>query len=45
MKVSVGDQAAPFALPYEAGGTVDLADSLGRERIVLLFFPFAWSMF
>ena len=43
MKVSVGDQAAPFALPYEAGGTVDLADSLGNERIVLLFFPFAFT--
>lgn len=43
MKVSVGDTAAPFALPYEAGGTVDLADSLGRERIVLLFFPFAFT--
>lgn len=41
--VRVGDRAAPFTLPYEAGGTVDLGDHLGRERIVLLFFPLAFT--
>ena len=43
MQVSVGDRVAPFSLPYEAGGAIDLADHLGRERIVLLFFPFAFT--
>lgn len=43
MKMSVGDRVEPFTLPYEAGQTIDLADHLGRERIVLLFFPFAFT--
>ena len=43
MKISVGDRAEPFTLPYEAGGTIDLGDYLGRDRIVLLFFPLAFT--
>ena len=43
MSISVGDRATPFKLPYEAGEAIDLADVLGRERIVLLFFPFAFT--
>ena len=42
-KISVGDRVEPFTLPYEAGGTIDLADHLGRNRIVLLFFPLAFT--
>ena len=40
MSISVGDRAEPFALPYEPGGTIDLADHLGRDRIVLPVLPF-----
>ncbi|WP_419165127.1 hypothetical protein [Candidatus Palauibacter sp.] len=36
MQISVGDRVEPFTLAHEAGGTIDLADHLGRERIVLL---------
>ena len=43
MTISVGDRAEPFAIPYEPGGTIDLADHLGRDRIVLLFYPLAFS--
>ena len=43
MQISVGDRVEPFMLAHEAGGTIDLADHLGRERIVLLFFPFAFT--
>ncbi len=41
--MSIGDRATPFTLPYEAGSTIDLADYLGRDRIVLLFFPLAFT--
>lgn len=43
MTISVGDRVEPFALPYEAGKQINLADHLGREPIVLLFFPFAFT--
>jgi peroxiredoxin len=43
MKISVGDRAEPFTLPYEDGGTIDLGDHLGRDKIVLLFFPLAFT--
>lgn len=43
MQISVGDHVEAFALPFEPGGTIDLADHLGSEPIVLLFFPLAFS--
>lgn len=43
IKISVGDRVEPFTLPYEAGGTIDLGDYLGRDRVVLLFFPLAFT--
>ena len=43
MKISIGDRVEPFTLPYEAGGAIDLGDYLGRNRIVLLFFPLAFT--
>lgn len=43
MSLRIGDRAPAFELPYEPGATVDLADHLGRDVIVLLFFPLAFS--
>jgi peroxiredoxin len=41
--IRTGDKAIGFTLPARPGETVDLADHLGRDRIVLLFFPLAFS--
>ena len=43
MTLEVGDRAEPFELPFQPGQMMDLADHLGRDRIVLLFFPLAFS--
>ncbi len=39
----MGDRAPSFALPAAPGEVIDLADHIGREKIVLLFFPLAFS--
>ncbi len=39
----MGERAPSFALPAAPGEIIDLADHLGREKIVLLFFPLAFS--
>ncbi len=39
----MGDRAPAFALPAAPGDMIDLADHIGREKIVLLFFPLAFS--
>ncbi|MHC4948434.1 MAG: redoxin domain-containing protein [Planctomycetota bacterium] len=43
MPVRTGDPAPAFSLPAKPGETVDLADHIGRDRVVLLFFPLAFS--
>lgn len=43
MSLAVGDAAPAFRLPHRPGEFVDLRDHLGRDRVVLLFFPLAFS--
>lgn len=41
--VSVGDRAPAVALPCKPGEVVDLASVFGKEKVVLLFIPLAFS--
>ncbi len=41
--LKVGDKAPDFTLPSTDGGTVHLADLLGKGTIVLAFFPAAFT--
>ena len=43
MSVRAGDKAPIFELPQGPGDFVDLGDYIGREKVVLLFFPLAYS--
>lgn len=43
MSVRNGDRAPEFVLPYRPGRYVDLSDHLGKEKVVLLFIPLAFS--
>lgn len=43
MLISVGSKAPAFALPCQPGQVVDLASVIGHEKVVLLFFPLAFS--
>ena len=43
MPIRKGDKAIGFTLPAKPGETIDLAHHLGKDRIVLLFFPLAFS--
>lgn len=43
MSVQEGDRAPDFGLPAGPGEEVDVGELLGRERVVLLFFPLAFS--
>lgn len=43
MTVEEGDPAPGFTLPAAPGEQVDVGDLLGREPVVLLFFPLAFS--
>lgn len=43
MSIRKGDKAIGFTLPAKPGETVDLTQHLGRDKIVLLFFPLAFS--
>ena len=38
-----GDRAAGFALPAKPGEVVDVGEHIGRDPVVLLFFPLAFS--
>ncbi|MSR34442.1 MAG: redoxin domain-containing protein [Phycisphaerales bacterium] len=43
MLISVGSKAPAFALSCQPGQVVDLATVIGHEKVVLLFFPLAFS--
>ena len=41
--LKVGDKAPDFTLPSTQGGTVHLADYIGKGTVVLAFFPAAFT--
>ena len=41
--LKVGDKAPDFTLPSTNGGTMHLADYIGKSTVVLAFFPAAFS--
>ncbi len=43
MPLKKGDRAIEFKLPAKPKDEVDLAQHLGKDKIVLLFFPLAYS--
>ncbi len=43
MALSIGTAAPAFKLPCKPGEEVDVAALLGREKVVILFFPLAFS--
>ena len=43
MSLSVGSAAPSFKLPAKPGEEVDVGACLGKEKVVLLFFPLAFS--
>jgi peroxiredoxin Q/BCP len=43
MRLGVGDKAPDFSLPASNGKTVKLSDYLGKKKVVLAFFPKAFT--
>jgi peroxiredoxin len=41
--LKVGDTAPDFTLPSSDGGTVHIADFIGKSTVVLAFFPAAFT--
>ena len=41
--LKVGDKVPDFTLPSTDGGTVHLADFIGKSTVVLAFFPAAFT--
>lgn len=41
--LKVGDKAPDFTLPSTNGGSVHIADYLGKSTVVLAFFPAAFT--
>jgi peroxiredoxin len=41
--LKVGDKAPDFTLPSIEGGTVHIADFIGKSTVVLAFFPAAFT--
>jgi peroxiredoxin Q/BCP len=42
-KLQVGDQAPAFSLPASNGKTISLAEFKGKQKVVLAFFPKAFT--
>ena len=42
-KLKVGDEAPGFALPASTGKTIRLADFKGKKKVVLAFYPKAFT--
>lgn len=42
-QLKVGDAAPDFSLPASTGKTVKLSDYLGKQTVVLAFFPKAFT--
>ena len=38
-----GDQAVGFTLPAEPGQPIDVGEHIGKDKVILLFFPLAFS--
>jgi peroxiredoxin len=43
MALKVGDKAPPFKLPHKPREETDVGQHFGKEKVVLLFFPLAFS--
>lgn len=43
MALAIGTDAPKFKLPQKPGDEVDVGSLIGREKVVLLFFPLAYS--
>jgi len=43
MTLAVGQQAPDFEIPLAGGEKFKLSDSRGKQAVVLLFFPLAWT--
>ena len=43
MRLAVGDVAPDFSLPASNGKTVKLSDYKGKKKVVLAFFPKAFT--
>jgi peroxiredoxin Q/BCP len=43
LKLKVGDEAPAFSLPASTGKTVSLSDFKGKKKVVLAFFPKAFT--
>ena len=42
-KLKVGDEAPAFALPASTGKTITLAEFKGKKKVVLAFYPKAFT--
>ncbi|MAB83752.1 MAG: peroxiredoxin [Phycisphaerae bacterium] len=43
MSIRTGDSVQGFSLPARPGEMIDLAECIGTEKVVLLFFPLSFS--
>jgi peroxiredoxin len=41
--IAVGEKAPDFNLPDHLGRTVSLAKFVGKQHVVLLFYPLDWT--
>jgi peroxiredoxin Q/BCP len=42
-KLKVGDEAPAFSLPASTGKTISLSDFKGKKKVVLAFYPKAFT--